>query len=412
MYKRQTPCYTTTADSRAHGIAERLNRTLLDDCRTQLQCSGLPNHLWFSAVEFSTIVRNSLASPKSKKSARQHAGLAGLDISTLLPFGQPVIVNNHNPDSKIHPRGITGYALHPSRNSYGYIIYLPSLKKTVDTTNYVILQGKESRLDQFNYDALTFDDDLNRLTASYQSFIASNEIQQSNDLNIESDHDYQSDIELNPDHQRNVLPKVPIPTDSPPPLTHTEESTPISKTKTRAPREVDPNISESNILPSKKRSSIPKIAANDSTGSGGINKSDVPLLTPLFKPDTQHSYQANTSNDFGDSDSQSDIDADYKGVTIPSLGGTSNKTDLQISDPETEKRTKHRPPSIDAYPLKKDSSHHISPIKTPVTRPEQNIEESIIADLPLPDLPPIPVSYTHLDVYKRQIKRLYHGNKR
>ncbi|CAI4038841.1 hypothetical protein SMKI_06G1900 [Saccharomyces mikatae IFO 1815] len=384
-----TPCYTTTADSRAHGIAERLNRTLLDDCRTQLQCSGLPNHLWFSAVEFSTIVRNSLASPKSKKSARQHAGLAGLDISTLLPFGQPVIVNNHNPDSKIHPRGITGYALHPSRNSYGYIIYLPSLKKTVDTTNYVILQGKESRLDQFNYDALTFDDDLNRLTASYQSFIASNEIQQSNDLNIESDHDYQSDIELNPDHQRNVLPKVPIPTDSPPPLTHTEESTPISKTKTRAPREVDPNISESNILPSKKRSSIPKIAANDSTGSGGINKSDVPLLTPLFKPDTQHSYQANTSNDFGDSDSQSDIDADYKGVTIPSLGGTSNKTDLQISDPETEKRTKHRPPSIDAYPLKKDSSHHISPIKTPVTRPEQNIEESIIADLPLPDLPPI-----------------------
>jgi len=170
-----TACYTTTADSRAHGVAERLNRTLLNDCRTLLHCSGLPNHLWFSAVEFSTIIRNSLVSPKNDKSARQHAGLAGLDITTILPFGQPVIVNNHNPDSKIHPRGIPGYALHPSRNSYGYIIYLPSLKKTVDTTNYVILQDKQSKLDQFNYDTLTFDDDLNRLTAHNQSFIEKNE---------------------------------------------------------------------------------------------------------------------------------------------------------------------------------------------------------------------------------------------
>ncbi len=61
-----TACYTTTADSRAHGVAERLNRTLLNDCRTLLHCSGLPNHLWFSAVEFSTIIRNSLVSPKKR----------------------------------------------------------------------------------------------------------------------------------------------------------------------------------------------------------------------------------------------------------------------------------------------------------------------------------------------------------
>ena len=383
-----TPCYTTTADSRAHGVAERLNRTLLDDCRTQLQCSGLPNHLWFSAVEFSTIVRNSLASPKSKKSARQNAGLAGLDISTLLPFGQPVIVNNHNPDSKIHPRGIPGYALHPSRNSYGYIIYIPSLKKTVDTTNYVILQGKESRLDQFNYDALTFNEDVNRITASYQSFIASNEIEQSNDLNIESDHDFQSDVELNHEHQRNDISKVPIPNDSPPPSTHTEDFKPIPGTNLRAPREVDPNISESNILPSKKRSNIPQFSAIDSTGSGGINKSDIPLLTPLSKSDTQNSYQASESGDFSDSDSHSDIDTDFTNVTIPSLGGTNNKTDPRINDQETEKRIIRHSPKIDASPPRNNSSHHIVPIKTPTTVSEQNTEESIIADLPLPDVHP------------------------
>lgn len=167
MKRGITPCYTTTADSRAHGIAERLNRTLLDDCRTHLRCSSLPNHLWFSAVEFSTIIRNSLISPKNKNYPRQHAGLAGLDISTLLPFGQTVVVNNHSPDSKICPRGIPGCALHSSGNSYVYIIYVPSLKKTIDTTNYVIWHDEQSRLDQFNYDALTFDADINRLTAPY-----------------------------------------------------------------------------------------------------------------------------------------------------------------------------------------------------------------------------------------------------
>ncbi|KAF4002600.1 Reverse transcriptase/ribonuclease H [Saccharomyces cerevisiae] len=383
-----TPCYTTTADSRAHGVAERLNRTLLDDCRTQLQCSGLPNHLWFSAIEFSTIVRNSLASPKSKKSARQHAGLAGLDISTLLPFGQPVIVNDHNPNSKIHPRGIPGYALHPSRNSYGYIIYLPSLKKTVDTTNYVILQGKESRLDQFNYDALTFDEDLNRLTASYHSFIASNEIQESNDLNIESDHDFQSDIELHPEQPRNVLSKAVSPTDSTPPSTHTEDSKRVSKTNIRAPREVDPNISESNILPSKKRSSTPQISNIESTGSGGMHKLNVPLLAPMSQSNTHESSHASKSKDFSHSDSYSENETNHTNVPISSTGGTNNKTVPQISDQETEKRIIHRSPSIDASPPENNSSHNIVPIKTPTTVSEQNTEESIIADLPLPDLPP------------------------
>ena len=229
-----TACYTTTADSRAHGVAERLNRTLLNDCRTLLHCSGLPNHLWFSAVEFSTIIRNSLVSPKNDKSARQHAGLAGLDITTILPFGQPVIVNNHNPDSKIHPRGIPGYALHPSRNSYGYIIYLPSLKKTVDTTNYVILQDKQSKLDQFNYDTLTFDDDLNRLTAHNQSFIEQNETEQSYDQNTESDHDYQSEIEINSDPLVNDFSSQSLN-----PLQLDKE--PVQKV--RAPKEVDADIS-------------------------------------------------------------------------------------------------------------------------------------------------------------------------
>ncbi|MCB6585149.1 hypothetical protein LI108_10975, partial [Streptococcus gordonii] len=116
------------------------------------------------------------------------------------------------------------------------------LKKTVDTTNYVILQDNQSKLDQFNYDTLTFDDDLNRLTAHNQSFIEKkNETEQSYDQNTESDHDYQSEIEINSDPLVNDFSSQSLN-----PLQLDKE--PVQKV--RAPKEVDADISEYNILPS------------------------------------------------------------------------------------------------------------------------------------------------------------------
>ncbi|CAI4062555.1 uncharacterized protein SKDI_07G3900 [Saccharomyces kudriavzevii IFO 1802] len=329
-----TPCYTTTADSRAHGIAERLNRTLLDDCRTHLQCSGLPNHLWFSAVEFSTIIRNSLISPKNKNYPRQHAGLAGLDISTLLPFGQTVVVNNHSPDSKIYPRGITGYALHPSRNSYGYIIYVPSLKKTIDTTNYVISHGEQSRLDQFNYDALTFDADINRLTAPYQSFIEQNEAEQSHDLNIESDQDFQSDIELNPDSHEYDVPTVT--NDSTHSFDDPKQLKPAPTTTVRAPREVNADISTSNILPSCKRTRIIDISDTDNTESGGITQADISSPDPISDSKSSNSNQANGNNNVIELDSPTDAIPNSDDDRIPSLGGTNGQTIPQHTGPNNK----------------------------------------------------------------------------
>ncbi|EDO16464.1 Tkp1 protein [Vanderwaltozyma polyspora DSM 70294] len=80
-------CYTSVGDSRAHGVAERLNRPFLDDCRTLLESSGLSSHLWFYSVEFANLIQNALLNTKYKTSARARAGLAGLDASTILPFG-------------------------------------------------------------------------------------------------------------------------------------------------------------------------------------------------------------------------------------------------------------------------------------------------------------------------------------
>ncbi|QEU62088.1 hypothetical protein KDRO_F00100 [Kluyveromyces lactis] len=132
--------YTTTADSKAHGVAERQHYTMLNDCRTHLQHANLPPKLWYHAIVFSNTVRNTFVNRHTGTSPRNKASMAGLSFKDVLPFGQPVITHIHDPQSKLDSRGILGYALHPSTESYGYIIYVPEENKIIDTRNYVILK--------------------------------------------------------------------------------------------------------------------------------------------------------------------------------------------------------------------------------------------------------------------------------
>lgn len=86
--------YTTVGDSRSHGVAERLNLTFLNDCRTLLKASQLPPHLWIFAVQLSAIIKNSVYNKRLGTSPRAIAGISGLDVTTILPFGQPAIIEN------------------------------------------------------------------------------------------------------------------------------------------------------------------------------------------------------------------------------------------------------------------------------------------------------------------------------
>ena len=138
------PIYSSTTDSSSNGVAERSNLTFLNDCRTLLVSSHLPNSLWFNAVEFATLMRNAFINSTNKMCPRGKAGLAGLDASTILPFGQEVIVHNHKIKNKLHPRGITGYALSPSKESHGYLIYIPTNKTIVDTSNYSLVKHSKN----------------------------------------------------------------------------------------------------------------------------------------------------------------------------------------------------------------------------------------------------------------------------
>lgn len=51
--------FNSVADSSSNGVAERANLVLLNDCGTLLTSAKLPQHLWFYAIQFSTIIRNS-----------------------------------------------------------------------------------------------------------------------------------------------------------------------------------------------------------------------------------------------------------------------------------------------------------------------------------------------------------------
>ncbi|CCH61291.1 hypothetical protein TBLA_0E02360 [Henningerozyma blattae CBS 6284] len=139
------PIYiTTTADSSSNGITERTNLTLLNDCRTLLAATGLPNQLWFHAVSFATLMRNAFHTSSIKSTPRAKAGLVGLAASSLLPFGQDVILHTPNTHSKLDVRGLKAFALTPSNESHRYLFYVPSSHKVVDSSNFSLIRGDKA----------------------------------------------------------------------------------------------------------------------------------------------------------------------------------------------------------------------------------------------------------------------------
>ena len=158
--------FTTVGDSRAHGVAERLNLTFLNDCRTLLKASHLPPHLWIYAVQFSAIIRNAVYNKRIKTSPQALTGNSALDVTTILAFDQPVIVHLTTTPSKLHYRGEQGFALCPSQHSRGYHIYIPKNHRVVDSTNYAVIRSDVEIESDQEYDADIFDDIINKFTSN------------------------------------------------------------------------------------------------------------------------------------------------------------------------------------------------------------------------------------------------------
>lgn len=160
--------YTDAGDSQAHGVAERLNLTLLNDCRTIMNSAKLPHHLWYYAVQYATIIRNSIYNNSMRDSPRSKVGLLGLDTKSLLPFGQPVIINLNKTASKLHVRGEKGFALIPDAESYGYLFYLPTKRRVVSSSNFVPIKHDVDIHENEEYDDSIFDDLITTFISKFE----------------------------------------------------------------------------------------------------------------------------------------------------------------------------------------------------------------------------------------------------
>ena len=118
-------------------------------------------------------MRNAFINSTNKISPRGKAGLAGLDASTIFPFGQDVVVHNHKIKNKLHPRGITGYTLSPSKESHGYLVYIPANQQIIDTSNFSLVKDSSthSSINNSIFDDLIslYEQDINITTEDNKS---------------------------------------------------------------------------------------------------------------------------------------------------------------------------------------------------------------------------------------------------
>ncbi|KAH3901560.1 uncharacterized protein SCDLUD_001322 [Saccharomycodes ludwigii] len=158
----------TAGDSRGNGVAERLNLTLLNDARTLMGNTNLPRHLWFYAVLFSCYVRNGIiaASNDTGCSPRELMSIPKLNVAKILPFGSHVILH-HPTHDKIEKRGLDAYVLAPSESSFGYLVWVPSLMRIVDSSSISLCKSpfnsgecQENVIDEFIDELISKDDSL------------------------------------------------------------------------------------------------------------------------------------------------------------------------------------------------------------------------------------------------------------
>lgn len=131
---------TTEANSRAHQVAERLNLTLFNDARTILLASGLPETIWYLAVQYSASIRNATYDDILRASPRSKAGLRGHDSTTILAFGQKVVIESYLNGSNVVPRVDQGMAVCPSAHDHGHYIYIPDTHEVVESTNFAVYE--------------------------------------------------------------------------------------------------------------------------------------------------------------------------------------------------------------------------------------------------------------------------------
>jgi transposase InsO family protein len=134
-----------------NGIAERLNRTLLERIRAVTHTSGLPRSLWGEALRHATWLKNRMAT-RALDSKTPFEALYGRppDLSALRSWGLPVLM--HSTDvSKLHPRAREARWLGLDVDTKAHRVYWPgpgnvTVERNVYFGTSVQLEGEGENL--------------------------------------------------------------------------------------------------------------------------------------------------------------------------------------------------------------------------------------------------------------------------
>jgi hypothetical protein len=149
IFKEPTIPYTP----QHNGVAERMNRTIMDNVRSLLHHGKLPLSLWGEAVSTVVYLRN--RSPTSGlKEVTPFEKLFGVkpDVGHLRVFGCDVFAKV--PDEKrrkLDPKAVKGIFVGYPEGSKGYKIFLPKTRKMIRSRDVKFLEqtfSSEGQLDQ------------------------------------------------------------------------------------------------------------------------------------------------------------------------------------------------------------------------------------------------------------------------
>jgi transposase InsO family protein len=135
---------TTSAHSSAsNGIAERMNRTLMNMVRPMLLKSKLPSPFWAEALNTAVKIRNRLPTSSLPNHISPHEAWFGdvPSIKHFRQFGCLAYVTVHKPKYKVDTRAIQGCLLGYKGTSQ-YRVYLPDTQKVVTSKHVTFMENQ------------------------------------------------------------------------------------------------------------------------------------------------------------------------------------------------------------------------------------------------------------------------------
>jgi transposase InsO family protein len=128
------------------GVAERLNRTLMDKARAMLKAKELPNELWAAAVNYATLLKNcSETSIMPKTTPYEKLYGEKPPYKRLGIFGSTVEYKDNQPKKKLEDRTTTGIYLGYDRAQHCARIL------NVHTSNVTFARSSEIFFHDYNY---------------------------------------------------------------------------------------------------------------------------------------------------------------------------------------------------------------------------------------------------------------------